>query len=308
MIHLRGVLLALLAAVASAVGAVTPAGADTIPFALLVVDGFKFQPVVVPAEPGTLVSPNRPFHAIVGGAKAPGVLGHATIALWSQTVTDPFFNPIRPLAALGVFQFDAPLSLVAHFGLIDTPAGVRTTIGVLGMNNARGTWVAGPAQGIAGAGPDDLVVGGLLVLGTPNPVPGQNFLIQPPNSAQPLSSVGRVQELNCLFGDCTGSYYGEMLLSGEHRPFRGYSMARQSLGLPAKLLHLGVIHAGGDEYVVIACGLNLFPEPSQPWNAFFTCSTSGAGGLAGLLAGQAAYEPEQFQRTRLYVYSFLALP
>src|SRR5262245_44485891 len=164
-------------ALTALLGAVPPARAATIPFLLLVVDGFKFQPSLVPGEPTTFVSPNRAIHLVVNNAKDPTVIGNATIAVWNQTAPanpDPFFGPIPPLAALGVFQFDPPISLQAYLAFVDTPAGARTSIGVmdhftpttLGVRgDVRGSWLAGPAQGIAGADADDMVVGGQLVVG-----------------------------------------------------------------------------------------------------------------------------------------------
>ena len=179
------------------------------PFALRVASGLNFQPEPVPGEPFTFVSPNRSIYGIVGGAKGPAVIGHATISLWNQTVPaapDPFLGPLRPLAGLGVFEFGPPLDLVAHFGLIDAPDGARTTIGLFDTSShgldagARGTWLAGPAKGSPGAEPPTWSSRARWWSGRPH----RCFLsigVTPPHS-----SASTPAGLTCELGEGTGSF------------------------------------------------------------------------------------------------------
>jgi hypothetical protein len=289
--------LALVLAVASAV----PARAEEVGFALLLEDGVKF---VQGADSSGLAAfrSSGAVRLIVNGQKG-DVVGTADVFAWSRSVPDPFFAPFGPLAALGVLRL---FGLEVHLGLVETPAGLETTIGVRdpATNSVlpwRGTWVFGPGT-LVGGDADDLVVGGALVIGTPLTLNKTSFTINQYFPTVPFPSDPAPSATHSLFFFDAGSFYGQTLVSA-FRPVRAYTLRRQ--GDPAdRPAHPLVIHAGGTDYLVVGCS-QLVPDTPT------ACTLSGTGGsIASGLVGRVNYAlgfPDPFS-TFLLLEPSLALP
>jgi hypothetical protein len=297
--HRAGVLV--LGALVLVLAGAVPARAEEVGFALLIEDGVKFQQ----GADGLGLTAFRSSGAvrlIVDGQKA-DVVGTADVFAWSRSVPDPFFAPFGPGAALGVLRL---FGLEVHLGLIETGAGVRTTIGVRdpAKNNFlpwRGTWVFAPGT-LVGGDADDLVVGGVLVTGTPLKLGNLSFTLNQYSPTVPFPSDPTPSGTHPLFFFDAGSFHGQTLVD-EFRPVRAYTLRRA--GDPAdRPAHLLAIHAGGDDYLVVACSKLVPDTPTD-------CTLSGTGGsIASSLAGGVDYalgSPGPFSSV-LALYPSLVLP
>ena len=109
----------------------TPAPAVNVGFLILIENGLAFGPPLVDAQGLAAFVASGPVRPVVDGQAQFGQsLGTANVVVWSRTVPDPFFDPIGPIGALVTVSFTQPL-IKAHLGLIQTPAGLQTTIGLM---------------------------------------------------------------------------------------------------------------------------------------------------------------------------------
>jgi hypothetical protein len=288
-------------ALALALAGAAPGQAEEVGFALLIEDGVKFQQ----GTDGLGLTAFRSSGAvrlIVDGQKA-DVVGTGDVFAWSRSVPDPFFTPFGPGAALGVLRL---FGLEVHLGLIETGAGLQTTIGVRdpAKNTSlpwRGTWVFAPGT-LVGGDADDLIVGGVLVTGTPLGLSHVAFTLNQYFPTIPFPSDATPSGTHPLFFFDAGSFYGQTLVD-EFRPVRAYTLRR--VGDPAdRPAHLLAIHAGGDDYLVVACSQLVDIAPAR-------CTLSGTGdSIASSLVGHVQYAvnfPDPFS-TLLLLEPSVVLP
>ncbi len=218
--------------------------------------------------------------------------GHVTF--WNRTVPDPFFAPLGSRAALIVFNFDPTMNPSrGYLGQIETPAGPRTTIGVLQQNAngkiigpfpfIRGSWVILLPSTISGANPDDLVIQATVVLNQ-NPLNlGSSALNLIAHAANPPFASDATPGGMHLLDAATaiGSFYGETNIGGQTAPVRAFSSSL----FPAMWAHLLAMPAGANDFTVVACWDLV--ATTTPKN----CAVSGVGPALGNTAGFATYAP-----------------
>jgi hypothetical protein len=270
----------------------TPTRAANLGFLFLIENGFTFTPIVDPNGPAAWVAKGQVRPIVNNKADFTKSLGTANVVVWSRVVPDPFFNSIGPIAALVTLTLTGA-DFIAHLGLIQTPMGFQTTIGLLERVGfslqdapwARGGWVFSdgtPAGGDTG----DLIIGGVLVMGTPSPLGAQSTTLNQYFPTVPFGSdccpdichfVGA--SINCL-----GSFYGFTVEGGTARPVRSYNFFQfgNVLSGYGKESHLMVLQVGSGEYRVRACSA---PDGS---NVSDKCTLSGVGAVNGALAGDTS--------------------
>lgn len=274
----RAVVVCGVALLASAV----PARAQDIPFAFLIENGWKAfeqpatrldQPLVSWARKGT-------FYAVVNGTKG-AAQGAATVTAWSRSVPEPFFAAIGPIA--GVLALEFP-TFHAHLGLIDTPAGLQTTIGLIDTSGAvnfgvTGSWLLADGTSVAGGTASDLVVAGIvrfrqspLTIGVVELAVSKVF----PTVAFSSDPFGGLSPTTAPATDL-GNFYG--VAQG---PLRWYRRADaewtgQFYDTSVVVMSLN----GADNYLVMVCAeTGAAPQP-----AFQRCTVSGVGPMLGALTG-----------------------
>jgi hypothetical protein len=227
-------------------------------------------------------------------------MGTGQVTFWSRTVPDSFFAALGSRAKLVVFNFDPIKSMnpvYAYLGQIDTPAGPRTTIGVLPRDpttgkvvtpapgqfpGIRGQWVILPPSSVAGANADDLVIQPTVVInGSPLNFGTTRLALIGHAASPPFASdaiPGGMHFLDALTR--IGSFYGETTVGGKTVPVRAFSSSIS----PALWAHLLTVQTGLD-YTVVACW--DFVATTIPRN----CAVSGVGPTLGNTAGTATYFP-----------------
>jgi len=312
--------------VATVVVSVTPARAVDVGFLFLIEKGLAFAAPLVDSQGLAAFVAGGTMRPVVNGqADFTQNLGTANVVVWSRTVPDPFFDPIGPIAALVTLNLLQPLK--AHLGLIQTPAGFRTTIGVLQrvgfgygpLPSDRGEWVI--SNGIpAGGNVDDLIIGGVVVIGTAVPLDPTYLGLTQFFPTVPFAAGADPWGYSCpsppgpASSSCLGSFYGGADLGGPTvGPARTYTYSTPTLSGDGQMSHLLTVNLGGDAYAVVACsGLAI-------GDSFVDCTLSGTGQFAGALAGGpigtgpslyiSPYFPGQSVGTfKLPLVPFLVLP
>ncbi len=144
---------------------VSPARAQDIPFAFLIQNGWQAfeQPVTRLDQPIVSWARRGMFYSVVNGTKGT-IVGSAGITAWSRSVPDPTYAAIGPVA--GVITLEFP-TFRGHLGLIDTPTGLQTTIGIVETSGAvnigvTGSWLLGNGTSVVGGTANDMVVAGIV--------------------------------------------------------------------------------------------------------------------------------------------------
>lgn len=264
------------------------AAALDVPFLFLIPNGWStllLTPATRPAHGLVSWSVAAPFHGVVNGQKG-AVAGNAYVVAWSRSADDPYFEPLRPLSGLVTLDFGA---FRGHLGLVETPAGLQTTIGIVddnGLANAAvsGVWALGDGSGVAGGSASDLTVAGLVHFGTPGylgiiPVDITQYFPAFPNSVatdpQPFMVVdvsGPAAEAVSL-----GSFYG--YAQGPLRTLRRIDTQTNGFSNDSSLM---VMSIGGSNYAVLAC-TNLGLDGTDGY--LDRCTLSGLGPVLGRLTG-----------------------
>ena len=234
------------------------------------------------------------LRSVVNGRKNFDNQGTGYVTFWKRTVPDPFFAALGSRASLIVFNFDPLFDEVrVYLGQIETPAGPRTTIGVLEQDeitgkiigpvqDARGQWVILPASSVIGANFDDLVIQATVVINENFLNLGTTRLALVGHAANPPFASDAVPGGMHFVDPATrlGSFYGETTAGGQTVPVRAFSSSRA----PALWSHLLVVKTGFD-YTVVACW--DYVATTTPRN----CAVSGIGPTLGNTAGAATYFP-----------------
>jgi len=254
-------------------------------FAFLIQNGWQglFANPVTRTDQGlTTWATFQYFYPVVNGQKG-SVLGNAYVQAWTRSVPDPFFAPIKPLAGLITLDFGG---FRGHLGLIETPAGLQTTIGIIDNTGnvntmATGTWVFGDGAGIVGGTANDMVIGGLVRFHTPLPlgaVPVETNLYFPtvpfPSDPLPMTAVWTTDSV------AIGSFYG--YAQGPLRTYRRTDTQWTGFTFDGSLL---VMHTQADNYVVMAC---TAIGPTEAANYLSRCTVSGTGSFLAPLTGSLA--------------------
>ena len=263
------------------IGAAAPAEATLTGFIILIQNGLSFP--IQGTDPNGLSIGARsttPVYLVQDGTKGPQI-GTGTVVVWAESVSDPFFAPFGPIAAL--MLLDLGNGVLGLLSLIQTPTEWLTTIAVTTNGQPQfgfsGGWVFGPGTLVSGGTAADLVIGGVLAAGPPTPLTGVIVLDMQPRFYVPGDPTPTGVP-HCLDGFCTtatGSFYGQTIVNGVTRPIRAYS-AR----IPGLYAHLGVFEAADNVFTVVAC--TDLPFVSENVSG---CSTSVPGSA---VAGGAYYQ------------------
>ncbi|MCC7035010.1 MAG: hypothetical protein IT179_19470 [Acidobacteria bacterium] len=281
--------------------AASPARAADIAFAYLIHNGW---PSLVASQyvrtdhQLTSWSATGALHPIVSGQKGP-VQGTALMTGWSQSVADPYFASMGPLSVLITLDFGG---FRAHLGMFDTPSGPQTTIGVVhdtGLPDPAlsGVWAIGNGAGIAGGTASDLMVFGVVHVGTPQyqgivPLPIAPYFPGPPGpppatDPEPLTTYVQPS------GHRVGSFYGTA-----QGPLRTRTRWDDSTNGQVNGSSMLVMHYGGSDYVILAC-TKLATDSYDDDGSLGRCSLSGTGPtlsrLTGLLGGVTGWWNLQLQ-------------
>jgi hypothetical protein len=264
------------------------AAALDVPFLFLIPNGWSTllaAPATRPAHGLFSWSVAAPFHSVVNGQKG-AAAGNAFVVAWSRSANDPYFDPLRPLSGLVTLDFG---TFRGHLGLVETPAGLQTTIGIVddnGLANAAvsGVWALGDGSAVGGGSSSDLTVAGLVHFGTPGylgtiPVDITQYFPMFPNAVatdpEPFIAVG-------VSGPATqtvslGSFYG--YAQGPLRTLRRLDTQTNGFSNDASLMVMAV---GGGNYAVLAC-TNLGLDGTDGY--LDRCTLSGLGPVLGRLTG-----------------------
>jgi hypothetical protein len=295
---------------ALALGWAAPARAANAGFLFLIENGLQFTPIV-DANGLAAAFAHGTIRPIVNNqADFSTSLGSANVVVWARTVPDPFFNSIGPIAALVTLTLDPAASAIVHLGVIQTPGGLRTTIGArqrVGfayelLPGLRGEWVLSDGTP-AGGGINDLVIGGVAVLNAPlalNPLTHeltQHFPTPPFFYDQSPGAFHQVGPYDL------GSFYGFTVPSGQALPARSYDLRATVLPGFGQHSRFLVLQVGAGEYQVMACSFpNLDPNSQE-------CTLSGVGPINGALTGDVSLETGSTVGTFLVkLKPFLVLP
>jgi hypothetical protein len=299
------------------------AEASSVPFVLVIDSGLVFDFNSVQYSDShdlSVYTASGAIHPVVNGKKGGEIWGTANVIVWSRDVPDPlsFFAPLGPVAALVTLEFPNPQGgypLLANLGLIQAPSGLQTTIGVIvktGQPSIRGNWVIADGT-IIGSSASDLVIGGLLLVGTPVvPSPGNHFLTLSqywPYFAYD-SHPTSVECQNTPQGSiCPGSFYGQTFLNGQFRPVRSYTVYKQSGIEYGKWAHLMAINAGGDGYYVVACADYNNKTAFDP-DAIDAdkCTLSGTGQLTDVTGNPAYLAGASLGQWYLNLVNYFVMP
>jgi hypothetical protein len=262
------------------------AGAQTVPFAFLIEGGFQqlLQSPEVRSDQ-VLISwgARAPFFAVVNGQKGPQQ-GMATMAAWSRLVIDPAFSSFGPLGGLITLDFGA---FRAHLGLIETPTGLQTTVGVVGSSgmphfDVIGSWLLGNGTTVGGTA-NDMVVAGLVRFGAPASVGTLPISINPIFPTVPFAndSTPFVQAQSSTAAVWSGSFYGVT----QYGPVRTYSRSFRITGVVRDTASIMVLSLPGGSYGVLACS-ELRDHPGDVAGGFIRCSISGVGPALATLSGR----------------------
>jgi hypothetical protein len=292
MASLRGNVLAARAAVvgilslALALGWARPAPAANAGFLILIENGLQFTSVADTDGLAVFFAHGTIRPIVNNQANFAQSLGSANVVVWSRAVPDPFFDPIGPIAALVTLTLEPPAAgAIAHLGVIQTPAGLRTTIGArqrVGfayelIPGLRGQWVI--SNGIpAGGAATDLIIGGVAVLNTPIPLPPTSHELIKIFPTPPFFYDATPDDAHAVGTHLIGSFYG-YTVEGQARPARAYTLVTSALPGFGFRSHMLVVQVGADEYQVMACSAaNAVSEPG--------CTVSGVGTFNGALSGE----------------------
>ncbi len=270
--------------------------------------------VGIPARAGAEVSaPLRVFPIVDGQVDTTAApIGQARLSVWGRTTsTDPYAATLGPVAALATIDFfAAPVG--ANLGLIQAPSGaLRTTLGVVSLGQAdpsvRGSWVIGNGAAIAGGDADDLVVAGVWIADTAQPLGAAaldvSLLWGSPGVAEPTGEATCSSPLTDS-GGCVGSFFG---VTGFFGPGAVRADTARFSTVNGSWQHLLVIAAGADEYLVVAC--RGFVYDVYPVALGKECTLSGTGPMASAISGRVDYaRPLGSISTTLAVSPFLVAP
>jgi hypothetical protein len=263
------------------VASVAAAWAQDIPFAFLIQNGWQAfeQPVTRPDQPLVSWARKDTFYTIVNGTKG-AAQGTATITAWSRTVPEPLYAAIGPIA--GVIALEFP-TFHGHLGLIETPTGLQTTVGIIDTSGAvnfgvTGSWLLGNGASVAGGTANDLVVAGIVrfrqspltigmvALPTSTVLPTVAFTSDPFGGLYPTSAPATN----------LGNFYGQA-----QGPLRWYR--RSDAEWTGQFYDTSVMVMGfnGGSYLVMVCAeTGAAPQP-----AFQRCTVSGVGPMLAALTG-----------------------
>jgi len=280
--------------------AANQAMAADIAFAYLIHDGWpalSAGQVVRTEHQLTSWSATGTLHPVVNGQKGPAQ-GTALMTGWSRSVADPYFAALGPMSVVITLDFG---SFRGHLGMVDTPSGPRTTVGVVydtGLPDPAmsGVWALGNGAGIAGGTASDLLVFGVVHVGTPQYQGIVSLPIAPyfPSFPGPPPATDPEPFMTVVLpsGASVGSFYGtaqgplRTVSRIDHDPATSQMNATSML----------VMHYGGSDYAVLVC-TNLATDPYD--SALDRCSLSGAGPtlsrLTGLLGGVTGWWNLQLQ-------------
>jgi hypothetical protein len=178
--------------------------------------------------------------------------GTGQVTFWSRTVPDSFFSALGSRAKLIVFNFDPMMDNVyAFLGQIETPAGPRTTLGVLPRDpdtgkvitpgpgqfpGIRGQWVILPASSVGGTNFDDLVIQVTVVVNSSPLNLGTTRLALVGHATNPPFPSDAIPGGMHFVDPATriGSFYGETTVGGQTVPVRAFSSSL----FPALWAHL----------------------------------------------------------------------
>lgn len=280
----RGLVRACVSCGIAVLAVASPARAQDIPFAFLIQNGWKVfeQPVTRLDQPLISWARRGSFYSVVNGTK--GTLqGSAGITAWSRPVPDPLYAAIGPIA--GVITLEFP-TFRGHLGLIDTPTGLQTTIGIVSTSGAvdigvTGSWVLGNGTSVVGGAVNDMVVAGIVrfravpaTIGAVSVVATKYFPTVPFNyDASPFGSGLPTT----LPGTFLGNYYA--VAQG---PLRWYRRTDTEFGGLFNSTSLMVMKIGGGSYVVLVCA-DLATTGGGA--VFQSCTVSGVGPMLSPLTG-----------------------
>lgn len=287
------------------------ARAQDVPFAFLIVDGWKaFYAGYAFRTEQQLTSwyGRGQIHVIVNGQKGADV-GTARMHAFARAVPDPAFAGIRPLAGLISMVFG---SYRAHLTVIETPTGLKTTVAFLDPigqvvdTRVSGVWALADGSVVGGGKPDDLVVGGVVHVGTPLPAATPTltlwpyFPLVPFHNDLPFRVFSSSTGLKWQVG--SGSSYNNA--SG---PTRTYMRSDVGSFNDDHTTAITVWHLGGEGYVILSCSWSTPMSVLNPMSPVNGCTVSGLGPLLGRLTGNAsAYEVKSLQEHVLKLQLFLA--
>ena len=270
----------------------TSASAQDYPFTLLIEDGWTALQNRSFADDRGMAYNGTGGHLVFGvfnGQKAPGPMAIANVSVWTRNVPHPYFASIGPLAGLIVLDF---YGSTAHLAIIDTPAGLKTTIADLGSPYdygdfvTSGTWWFYDGTIVGGGTANDLVITGVVSY-TPSHLSVGGYADLAPRVATPPFADDPTPVATHIVGDGVlrlGSFYNAAASPFGLRPVRSFTAVDSGLSPYESWAHLVVLHVGSDTYLVFSCSIDPAGNFAQQY-----CSISGTGEYARY-AGRAWYQ------------------